>query len=1377
MNGWTIRPCMTSGSAMNLWMMNCSTAVTKSLAGVFLVVFLMRGVAAQQPAPSEVPAPSKVLAPANGAVSAVADREREAWFESRIRPVLVDVCHRCHGGATTSGGLRMDSRSHLLRGGDSGPALVPGEPDRSVLLKAIDRQPDVSAMPPDKERALRPEQVADFKRWIADGAYWPAGAPRLVSEDKTAKAGTTRALGTYAPLKQRELPDVAARTWSQTAVDRFILQRMELAGATPAPPADRRTLLRRATFDLTGLPPTPEELQAFMADDRPDAFERVVERLLQAPTYGERWGRHWLDVVRYADTAGETADYPAPLAWKYRNYVIESWNRDKPYDEFLREQIAGDVLADASTAPSSSTVIGSDARANAVIATGFLAISRRFGFDSENYHHLTIQDSIDTLGQAVLGLSLGCARCHDHKFDAVSMNDYYALYSIFASTRYPFPGSEQKQKVRSLAPLVPPAEAAAAWRQHTAEIARLAHRLQQHGRGLPPGLLRPLGDLDGDFELQAPAAGGSNGVLVPPWLYSGAISITAAAQSPFRNVYATGKSGVSVPANSQPARFEQSLALASTYTGAKQLFVNLDYRIQSQAVAATPRPGHRLSFVDRAGRTIVAVWIEADRLRLVPASPERPANSPTTDAVDSAFTIAGPGEWRNIQLTIDGVSRRVTGVVGTSQAKLELASVTLPPDVDHRVLLGMLERVVFEAVPTANASFPSIEYDQFAIRAEPFAPPSTQFVELEPAALASASTGAPPPASPRRSASELAARLREAAGHDGDLEMQTKDQLPASPWNPGPNSAVRLSAAAQSPFRDFFGPGELGLRMPNRAAYDGFGLTLGPTRTDAAGRLHLAFDFRCVDQAAGGDGTWRYYIGHGAGTSAAIELFFHGSEFFYRTGQKIESAGPVTLGEWHQVRLVLDTQQRQYAGELRGPKDTRKFAGQVAPGWDGGIDYTFIDSYGHRPGVRPSLDADNFLVSDRFPNSAPTVDVATRRQRIAELRRELAQGDRAIEDDERRLRELMREGPFPWAYAMAEGTPHAEPIQRRGEPSLPGELAPREVPAAIGFDAATPIVAGSGRRELAERLARPDHPLTARVIANRVWQYHFGQGLVKTPNDFGARGAPPTHPELLDFLAYRLIRAQWSLKALHREILLSATYQQASRDGLIPQAGSSSASAASPSTSRMESTAAPAAPVLSWEDLYAGFPRRRLGAEEIRDSILAVTGELDRVPGVGHPFPEPPSWGFSQHAPFQAVYDHSKRSVYLMTQRLKRHPFLALFDGPDPNATTPARPATIVPTQSLFFLNDPFLHAAAERWADRIGHSGASRATSVEQVWHDALARMPAAEDRDEAVAFLDDYVREARRESAIPPERLERAALAAYIRIILSSNEFLHVD
>jgi hypothetical protein len=265
-------------------------------------------------------------------------------------------------------------------------------------------------------------------------------------------------------------------------------------------------------------------------------------------------------------------------------------------------------------------------------------------------------------------------------------------------------------------------------------------------------------------------------------------------------------------------------------------------------------------------------------------------------------------------------------------------------------------------------------------------------------------------------------------------------------------------------------------------------------------------------------------------------------------------------------------------------------------------------------------------------------------------------------------------------------------------------------------------------------------------MVNRIWQYHFGRGLVKTPNDFGVRGLAPTHPELLDHLATQFICSGWSVKAMHRLIMRSATYQQAS----ISDTGADQA------------------------DLYTSFPRRRLCAEEIRDSILAVSGELDRAPVQGHPFPSPTSWGYTQHNPFSAVYDHNQRSVYLMTQRLKRHPFLALFDGADPNATTAERLGTTVPTQALYFLNDPFIHAKSEKWANHLALATANDGSRIDLAWRRACGRLPTDGERAEAIEFLAAYRAEL---VAQKLDNTDTRSLAAYLRTLLGSNEFLYVD
>ena len=1256
--------------------------------------------------------------------------ECEDFFEAKIRPVLVGTCFRCHGGTKTSGELRIDSRERLLQGGDSGAAIVPGKPEESLLIKAIQRQADVSAMPPDKDKALRSDQVADFIAWIKAGAVWPA---------KTAKFEVAKHWA-FEPIREVAPPVVQNQAQVQSSIDAFIRAKQTAAGVRPAAIADKLTLIRRATFDLTGLPPTPEEVQAFEQDVSPQAFEMVVDRLLKSPRYGERWGRHWLDVVRYADTAGETADYPVPLAWRYRNYVIDAFNSDKPYDEFLREQIAGDVIAslsgtalaagvrDASDKlPAASAVpLTKSSYAEQVIATGYLAISRRFGFDSENYHHLTIQDTIDTLGQTVLGLSLGCARCHDHKFDAVSMQDYYALYGIFDSSRYAFPGSEQKKQVRSMLPLLPPHESQPKWREFEGRVASLAASLEQQKQPVPTAILRSMHDLDGDFELQAPAAGGSNGVLVPPWLYQGNIEVNPGSQSPFKNLYPRGKVGAHVPAGAGEYRIAQGLHPRRSLDDCTTLHVNLDFRV------AAPEAGtkglHRFCIGAMPASAAVEVLISAESISL---------RSGETIEVLAALK---PVQWHNLQMTLDLKERTISGQIGMPGSTTEFAGKRFSPG-----WVGTMDLVVLDSLGQRETKLPAIWFDNLGVQDSPIAPVSTEL----PTPVIS-TNGLDPTA--------LTKELQELTGIDGDFELQTKDTPPASPWNPGPNSVVKLSTNSQSPFRNLAPPGELGMHMPNRGEYDGFGLTLANVKPDNDGRLFVSFDFRCASKDAGGNGSWRYYLGHGPGNSAAVELFFNGNEFFRRSADAREAVGPLVIGEWYQVQLTLDLKAKSYTGLLASRAKKMEFSGQLATGWDGAIDYSFIDSYGHIGGVRPSLDADNFVISatalpalDAAPVEASKTASESRRTKVTELRQQLVSLQANAELSKQELNKLLAEGPFAMTYGMAEGTPHNVRMQMRGEPDQLGVEVPRGFIKVLGGGSLAAETTGSGRLELAQWLTRPDNPLTARVMVNRIWQYHFGRGLVRTSNDFGVRGLPPTHPELLDHLATQFIKRGWSVKAMHRLMMLSATYQQAA---IAP---------ATDGTNRTDGT-----------DLYNSFPRRRLSAEEIRDAILAVSGELDLTPAQEHPFPTPISWGYSQHGPFSAVYDHNKRSVYLMTQRLKRHPFLALFDGADPNATTAERLGTTVPTQALFFLNDPFVHTKAEKWAARLLSSNVDESPRIELAWRRAFGRSPTEIERAEATEFLVAYRSEL---AAAKMDNIEARSLAAYLRTLIGSNEFLHVE
>lgn len=760
-------------------------------------------------------------------------------FETKIRPVLAGTCFKCHGGDNTSGELRVDSREALMRGGERGAAIVPGDADASLLVRALRHTDDIQ-MPPDDP--VDPSVVADFVTWIERGAVWPAVTSGS-ADDSFARARHWA----FQPIDD-PVPPADESGWAHDPIDRFVAARHREEAVTPVPPADRRTLLRRVYFDLIGLPPAPETAQAFLADERPDAFERIVEDLLASPQYGERWGRYWMDVVRYADTAGDNADYPIPEIRRYRDYIIDAFNDDKPYDQFVREQLAGDLLA--KDAPRESY-------AELVTATGFLALSRRYATAPYELWHLSLEDAIDTTGRAFMGLTLRCARCHDHKFDPVTTEDYYALYGIFASTKFPYAGSEELQSKQfnrlEFVPLLPPHEAASAWQTHKAQLEQL------------------------------------------------------------------------------------------------------------KAAAAE---------------------IEKDQ-----STPERKS---------------------------------------------------------------------------------------------------------------------------------------EMAGLQQELHRLERLGLPAG-----------------------------------------------------------------------------------------------------------------------------------VAG----------------------------------------------------------------------------------------------------AYAVSEGDPTDVAVQIAGNPGQPGDVVARGVPKFLAGDSHPKIAPGtSGRLELARWLTRPDHPLTARVMVNRVWQHHFGRGLVDTPSNFGLSGSEPTHPQLLEWLTSRFIESGWSIKTLHRLILGSKTYRMSS--------GYDAGNAKIDPDNRN-----------IWR-----FDRRRLDAEAIRDALLAVSGDLDPTRPGEHPFPPIEQWHWTQHDPFKAVYPSHHRSVYLMTQRLQRHPYLALFDGPDTNTTTDRRASSTVPLQALFWMNNDFVRDQSESFARRLVASSADPIQRLNRAYWLAYSRGPSAKEVERRLAYLEEYDHELRR-TGISEDQVELEAWISLARTVLAANEFVYVD
>lgn len=367
--------------------------------------------------------------PEKPAMSEVKGSEEQiAFFEKKIRPVLAEKCYKCHAenAEKIKGGLVLDTREGIRRGGDTGPGIVPGDLARSLVIESLRYTNKDLQMPPDKNGGRLPDSViADFEQWVSMGAPDPREGRAAVvkSEWDTEKA---RGHWSFQPVKKPAIPAVKDAAWPKTDVDRFILAGLECKGLKPVGDASPQMLLRRVCFDLTGLPPTPDQVDYFEANPDAKSFEKIVDALLRSPRFGERWGRHWLDVARYAESSGKDVNCLYPHAWRYRDYVIESFNQDKPFNEFVREQIAGDLL----------NAKDSRDRAQKQIATGFLAIGTR-SLNERSPKQLaldTADEQIDAVSQAMLGLTVACARCHDHKFDPVPQRDYYALAGIFLST-------------------------------------------------------------------------------------------------------------------------------------------------------------------------------------------------------------------------------------------------------------------------------------------------------------------------------------------------------------------------------------------------------------------------------------------------------------------------------------------------------------------------------------------------------------------------------------------------------------------------------------------------------------------------------------------------------------------------------------------------------------------------------------------------------------------------------------------------------------------------------------------------------------------------------------------------------------------------------
>lgn len=1091
------------------------------------------------------------------------DRAKESpddFFEREIRPLLLSRCTKCHGGEKTKGGLKLTSRESILQGGDTGPAALPGKPAESLLIQAIQHEGALK-MPP-KEK-LTSADIARLTRWVQLGLPWPrtpAATPPTSADNAVVFTEEQRRWWSFQPVHPTNPPPVRAAAWPQTPVDQFILAELERRGLAPAKVTDKRTLLRRATYDLTGLPPTPAELDAFLADRSPDAFARVVDRLLASPAYGEKWGRYWLDVVRFTDSfdarivtgAGSIMDITE--SHRYRDWVVKALNADMPYDQFIIHQIAGDLLP-----PKQPDGINTDG----IVATGLLAIGNWGGGDADKEKLLTdiADDQIDVVNRAFLGLTMACARCHDHKFDPFTMDDYYGLAGIFFSCHIlADPGPKTNGPPMLRIPLISKTE--------------MTCRQQREVRASE--LEKEIGRITTEQQRAAALQ---------------ALHQTAACLNAVWESQARGSSG------REPLA---AIARKHQITEAR-LHRWLDY------LGCGELPLLQTPVRDLLGRRGLHV------LRGASDTPSVTVNS--TDQALAYVTIQLPP--RSL-----AVHPSPTGGVGIAWR----SPITSTVRISGRIA---------DADATCGDGVAWVLEQQRGLHRRTLA-------------AGEIANGGQQTLTPAPSAGGLDA-----------VSVNEGDQL-------------RLIVLPKKGYECDTTVVELRIAEPqqNGRVWD--------LRSDVVPALHASFSGTLRKELADRRAAW---------------------SFFDAARQATLPAPPGSaLAEW------LETVS------WAGPSAEHQSAIRAASQRVQNALLTLKESEGPNASLRAALTAPQGPFGDE---PAAPVDPKVQ-ERLAGLRLEL-----------NALRQGLAE-PIPFANGAQEGGCPLSPqagihdvrIHLRGRYDRLGKPVPRHFPRILAGDHQAPITQGSGRLQLAQWIASPTNPLTARVIVNRLWQYHFGVGLVRTPGNFGKLGERPTHPELLDYLADRLVRSGWSLKALHRLLMLSAVYQQSS----LPE---------------------PATVAADPENrLFGRMHRRRLEAEEIRDAMLAVTDRLDRRLGG------------------RAVTDllSPRRTLYLMTNRSDRASFRMLFDAPDPTAIADRRLESTVAPQALFLLNSPLVNSQAKALAQRVHANAAETDKAIDNLYLRLFARPPTARERALGLEM--------------GPQGWE-----PYCQMLLCLNEFVYVD
>ena len=1248
------------------------------------------------------------------------------FFESKIRPVLVAECYECHDAKKQKGDLRLDYRDGLLKGGEEGAAIVPGDAKKSILIQSMDHSHETLVMPK-KRPKLDKQIIADFVEWINRGAPDPrVKAP----EDSITPAWSDllqvrKNWWSFQPITSPSVPSGKAAS----PIDRFLDAKIAAAGVTPSVPADKATLLRRATYVLTGLPPSPAEIASFEADVSPDAFAKVVDRLLASPRYGEHFARHWMDLVRYADTHGSEGDPAIPQAWRYRDYLIRAFNTDVPYDQFVREQLAGDLLK-------SPRINAAEKLNESALGTGHFRMVEH-GFqpvDTIDEQVRNVDNQIDVVSKTFLGLTVSCARCHDHKFDAISQADFTAFYGIFASAR---PG---QVTVDSPALLDQHRDRLTELKQ--AIRAELSAKWVQQAKDLPAALERIRASSQERVRLQDDLAKVERELTTDDFR---------------RRLKADKNAG---PAPSHWWTFEQD---------GRDLVGKLDAKLNGGAVikngrlmldgedsfaetgptpetlkAKTLEAWVALSTLDQRGGGVVTtesigggvfdalVFGERQKSKWMAGS----NNSVRTQNVNGPAETAKPGELIHLAIVYQPDGRielyRNGQPYGAGYAPADEKAAL------HTFVAGKT-RLLFGRRHTGGGNaFLRGELEEarlygFALTAAQIADSfraGTLRGELTPVATKDEKLDTLRDQAARLSAklaeiNRANGKLAESFKHEGDptyplhaatfLRVGLKPKQAPAPrsekpdWTLSDKSAVAWRRHGNG-LDGRFAPGDFRVETDGSdvlkhvlpSGLHSHALSTKHSAVLTSPRFKVTTDFISV-QAMGKGATLRLIPDN-------YPLSPGGSRF---PKAAVDSDKPV----W----ITLDTAYRKgsYAYlELTLPEDSTN-PDKKAEAREGFYGVREVIFHATRE-AGPSGEA----VITQAP-TLPTVEAVTNALSVAATawgRDEATEAQAALLDagvrhgmldasttastklaaligEYRRLEAELAEPRRAPGFLEAEG--FDMPLFVRGEYKQPAAIVPRRYLEA--FDTKAFVTTGSGRLELAAKIAAPDNPLTARVMSNRLWHHVFGRGLVGTVDNFGRLGDQPTHPELLDYLSRRFVDQKWSVKTALRELLLTDAFQRSS----LPTASALAKDADN--------------------SLLSHVRVRRLGGEALRDSLITLSGRMEhRMYGPGDNAMGPP-------------HQQVRRSVYLNIRRNSLNPLITTFDGPKPFTTVGRRDATNVPAQSLTLLNSAFVIDTAKQWARILNLTKQSDADKVDTLFIQALARKATPVEHAAAERYLAD--------------------------------------